>query len=67
MKLALIVLLMIVFFYLARASYALVTQKDKGKTMAQHLSWRIGLSLLIFALLMLGFFMGWLQPHSLLQ
>lgn len=64
MKFLLLVMLTIVLFYLARASYYIITKQQDGEKMAQALTWRIGLSLLTFALLFVGLAMGWLHPHD---
>ena len=41
--------------------------RDKGKTerTVKALSWRIGLSLTLFILLILGFVTGVIQPHDI--
>ncbi len=65
MKLIIVLMLIIVLFYLARASYCIITKQQDGEKMAQALTWRIGLSLLTFAMLLFGLAMGWLHPHGL--
>jgi hypothetical protein len=58
-----ILLLVAVFFSLVSALYYLV--KDQGKTdrIVKALTWRIGLSLLLFVLLFIAFALGWITPR----
>jgi hypothetical protein len=46
-------------FYLVRD-----TSSDHMK-LAKALTWRIGLSILLFCLLFLAFSMGWIKPHGM--
>lgn len=50
---------------LASAMFFLV--KDKGETnrTAKALTYRIGFSVLVFVLLMLAYFAGYIQPHGI--
>lgn len=40
-------------------------QADKGKRMAHALAFRVGFSVLLFVLVLLAYFMGWIQPTGL--
>lgn len=54
-----------ILFTLFRALYFLATdEKDSNKTL-NSLSWRIGLSIALFGLILLGSYMGWIEPHGL--
>lgn len=58
-------MVMIVFF-LGSGLRALIKNTDKDSMrMVKALTWRIGLSLLLFILLFLGFYFGLIQPHGL--
>jgi Protein of unknown function (DUF2909) len=46
--------------------YFLLRDRGQSKRMVKALTVRIVLSLILFALLMLGYWAGWLHPHSLL-
>jgi len=46
-------------FYLARG------HQCDAKRIIKSLSWRIGLSLLLFILLFVAYGLGWISPHSL--
>lgn len=56
-----IVVLLFIFFILASlgsALYLLVRDKGRSDRMARALTWRVALSLTLFALLMLGYHFG---------
>ncbi len=46
-------------FYLARGD------RNDSKRIVKALSWRIGLSLLLFILLFVAYGMGWISPHQI--
>jgi len=64
-KLVVIVLLLIVVFSLGQALYFLIKDESKSDRMMKSLTWRIGLSVFIFILLLIGQAMGLIQPHGL--
>lgn len=60
-------LFLIVFYALGSALwYLLKPNRKDSKKMAQALTWRITLCVIIFLLLLLGYSQGWLHPHALL-
>ncbi|TQV73759.1 twin transmembrane helix small protein [Aliikangiella marina] len=63
-KLLIVAVMLIVLFSLFRSLYFLATEKDSKKTV-NNLSWRIGLSILLFILLIVGMFTGVIEPHGL--
>ncbi len=65
MKIIIILLFLAALGSLASAMVFLV--KDKGETnrTAKALTYRIGISVLIFVLLMLGYFAGYIKPHGI--
>ncbi|MBX3708308.1 MAG: twin transmembrane helix small protein [Gammaproteobacteria bacterium] len=63
-KVILILLLGFIFFSLGSALYYLVRDKDNSTRAVKALTWRIGLSLLLFVILMVAFAMGWIVPHQ---
>ncbi len=65
MKLIIILLFLAALGSLASAMVFLV--KDKGETnrTAKALTYRIGISVFIFALLMLAYFAGYIEPHGI--
>jgi hypothetical protein len=63
-KALILILLLVVLASLASALIAMA-KGDKSDRMVKSLSWRIGLSVLIFILLLIGQAMGWITPHGL--
>ena len=65
MKIIVILVFLAVLGSLASAMVFLV--KDKGETnrTAKALTYRIGISVFIFLLLILAYFAGWIEPHGI--
>ena len=66
-KTALVVVLLVVIFSLGQALYFMMTDKDNDKRTVWALTRRIGLSLLLIAMVAFGIWMGWLYPHDVGQ
>ncbi len=67
-KIIIAVLLFAIAFNLFRGLYFLVSSKDRGsKNVVNALSWRIGLSILLFVLMLVLNYFGVIQLHSLPQ
>ncbi|MFT5395109.1 MAG: hypothetical protein ACI85N_000290 [Gammaproteobacteria bacterium] len=49
---------------LIASGFFLVKDESKSKRMVTSLTFRIGLSILLFVSLFVGFRFGWIQPHS---
>jgi hypothetical protein len=64
-KIFVVVLLLFVIFSLGSAMFYLIREKGKSDKMLKALTWRIGLSVFIFILLLLGQYLGLITPHSL--
>jgi hypothetical protein len=62
-----VVILMLIAIIASLASAALFMVKGRGDSerMAKALTWRIGLSVALFLMLMAGYFLGFFQPHQL--
>lgn len=65
MNLVVIAFLAVIVFSLGSAMVYLVREPHGSKKTVRALSWRIGLSLALFVLLMLGIFTGVIVPHGL--
>lgn len=65
MKSLIVLLLLLILASLFSALVYLVRDKGGGRRTVRALTWRIGLSLGLFALLLLSSWMGWIQPHGL--
>jgi len=64
-KLFIVLVLLIILATLGSGLFFLVRDQGKSKRTVISLSWRIGLSLSLFLLLLLGFALGIIQPHGL--
>lgn len=62
-KLVVIAVLLVILYCLISALYYLLYRKD-ALHMVKALSWRIGLSILLFVFLFLAYGMGWVHPHG---
>jgi hypothetical protein len=66
MDFVIILFLIAIVYNLGHALYFLMRQPN-SENMARALTWRIGLSLALFVLLMIGFFTGYVHPHGLIS
>jgi len=66
-KIAIVVFLIAIVIALAKACYNLVSRKGSSSNLFKALSWRIGLSILLFAFLFFGEKMGWIKPSNPFQ
>lgn len=66
-KVFIIGVLLIIGFSLGSALWFLAHKNKQGESMVRALTWRIGLSLFLFFMLFLFFFLGWLHPHPIIQ
>lgn len=53
-----------IFFSLGSALYFLVQDKGDSERIVKALTWRIGLSLVLFVLLMVAYAFGLITPHG---
>ena len=63
-KLVIVLFLLIILYSLASAFFFLVKDKGQGDRTVQRLTWRVGLSLLLFLLLWVAYTLGWIEPNS---
>lgn len=64
-KVIIFIIMILILFALGSGLYYLVTDEGKGDRLVKALTWRIGLSLVLFFFLLLGYAMGFLHPHGL--
>lgn len=62
-KVVIILFLLAIFYSLGTALYYLVTERGESIKIVKALTWRIGLSLILFVSLFFAFHMGWITPH----
>jgi hypothetical protein len=63
-RIFIIVALLVIFYALGSSFYFLIRDKGEGKRTVRRLTWRIGLSLLLFLMIIAAMSAGWLQPGS---
>jgi branched-subunit amino acid transport protein AzlD len=64
-KILIVIAMLAVLFSLFRSLFFLTTQKEGSKKMVNNLRWRIGMSLLLFILIVVGIYTGVIEPHGL--
>lgn len=64
-KIIVVGLLLTILISLGTALYHLMTNKGDSDKLLKSLTWRIGLSVAIFLLLLIGQATGLIQPHGL--
>lgn len=63
-KILIIVFLITIVYSLGSALYYLVKDHGEGDRTVKRLSWRIGLSLVLFLFLWLANYLGWIEPNQ---
>lgn len=66
-KVALVVMFLVVVFNLGQALYFMMTDKDDDRRTVWALTRRIGLSLVLIAMIVVGYKLGWIHPHGVGQ
>ncbi|HEY3486894.1 MAG TPA: twin transmembrane helix small protein [Gammaproteobacteria bacterium] len=64
-KIIVIVVFLLILFNLASALFFMLKDGGKGNRVARSLSWRIGLSVAAFILLLIAFGLGLIEPHGI--
>lgn len=64
-KVIIILFMISIFYALGSALYFLIRDtKGDSTRIVKALTWRIGLSFVLFLFLMIAFAMGWITPHG---
>jgi hypothetical protein len=63
-KIVLVLLLIAIVTALVFGGVYLVKDPSTSRRTVKALSWRVGLQVALILLLILAFFMGWIQPHG---
>jgi uncharacterized membrane protein YsdA (DUF1294 family) len=61
-KIAIILFLLAIVYTLISSFWFMVRDKGEGTRTVRRLTWRVSLSVLLFAMLYVAFLAGWLQP-----
>jgi hypothetical protein len=64
-KLLIIAFLIVILWNLGAGLYYMMVDKGTSNRTVRSLSWRIGLSVLLIGLIVLGIFTGWIKPHGI--
>ena len=64
-KLLIIAFVLLILWNLGAGLYYMMVDKGKTDRTVKSLSWRIGLSVLLILLVMLGIFTGVIKPHGI--
>lgn len=63
-KILLLIVLAAVIFELFQALYFMMKDRGEGNRTVKALTWRVSTQLLLVALIVLGWWMGWLDLHG---
>ena len=66
-KLGIVLFLIFIVYNLGASCYYMLTDQGKTDRVVKALSWRIGLSILLFGLIALGLYSGVIQPNSVVR
>jgi hypothetical protein len=64
-KAIIIVVMLVILIALGSSLFYLVRDDGKTTRTVRALTWRIGLSLVLFLFLFFAFSMGWIRPHAI--
>lgn len=63
-KLIIVLFLLSILFTLGSALYFLIKDQGNSTRIVKALTWRISLSIVLFILLMIMYWFGWIVPHG---
>jgi hypothetical protein len=66
-KIFILILLLLILISLASGIFFLVKDNSESTRLVTSLTFRISLSIFLFISLIVGYFLGWIQPHGLGQ
>jgi len=64
-KVIIVLFLLLILYSLGSALYYLIKDQYNSTCIVKALTWRIGLSLVLFIFLMVMYWMGFIEPHGL--
>ena len=66
-KMIIVIFLLIIMYSLGSALYYLTHERNEADAnrVVKALTWRIGLSLVLFILLFVAYALGWIKPHGI--
>lgn len=63
--LLIVAFLIVILWNLGAGLYYLITDRGQTKRTVNALTWRIGLSVALIVLVMIGIYTGWIKPHGI--
>lgn len=63
-KLLIVIALLVIAYTLGSSFWFLLRDKGTGKATVRRLSWRVGLSMLLFMMILFALAAGWIKPGS---
>ena len=64
LKIIVLLLLAVIIYCLGSGVYYLIRDTGDSTNVVKALTWRVGLSIALFILLLLAYAMGWITPHT---
>ena len=64
-KLVIIGFLVLILYNLGSGLYYMMVDKGESDRMVKALTWRIALSIVLIAVIGIGIWTGWIQPHDI--
>jgi|JI10StandDraft_1071094.scaffolds.fasta_scaffold09111_15 hypothetical protein len=64
-KIVVLIFILAIFYCLGSALFFMLSRQKAPNIMAKALTWRIVLSITLFLLLLLGFYLGLIHPHGI--
>jgi succinate dehydrogenase/fumarate reductase cytochrome b subunit len=64
-KFVIIGFLVVILYNLGAGLYYMMVDKGENDRMVRSLTWRIGLSIALIAVIGIGIWTGWIQPHDI--
>lgn len=64
-KMIIILLMLIILYCLGSSFFFLLRDNCNNKRTLSRLMWRVGISILAFAFIILAYFMGWIHPSEI--
>lgn len=63
--LLIVAFLIVILWNLGAGLYYLLTDRGQTKRTVNALTWRIGLSVALIAIVIVGIYTGWIRPHGI--
>jgi hypothetical protein len=64
MKPLIVIVMLAIVASLGKALFSMSSGPEQSARMVQALSWRIGMSVVLFGALLVSYHMGWIAPNS---